>query len=205
MAKSADKKKQIELQNIIFGTAEKKLMVSPEFLHEMTKQYISKRMKLINQSMEGIAATKNMKSFFTYFDAIFNALDELIVLQDYHTFKEPIPSVVKKTLAAKKGRYIIALLNRLWKDANMRVHYDSRSEQPRKVEDFAPVLDEFMQYMDQYTPDSLDVLNKFYSSVYGHKIGEEPPAAEIAEDELPTDEFVPSGDEFVEEEFPAAE
>ena len=101
MAPAYDKKKQIELQNIIFGTNEKKLMVSPEFLTEMTKHYISKRMKTINQTMEGIAATKNLQSFFNYFDTIFEALDELIVLQDYHTFKEPVPSVVKKTLLAK--------------------------------------------------------------------------------------------------------
>ncbi len=202
MAPAYDKKKQIELQNIIFGTNEKKLMVSPEFLTEMTKHYISKRMKTINQTMEGIAATKNLQSFFNYFDTIFEALDELIVLQDYHTFKEPVPSVVKKTLLAKKGRYIIALLNRIWKDANLKAKYDARSEIPRKVEDFAPVLDEMLLYMEQYTPDSIDVLNKFYSSVYGYNIGEEPV---IDETDMPTDEFVPSGDEFVEEEFPAVE
>lgn len=202
MAPAYDKKKQIELQNIIFGTNEKKLMVSPEFLAEMTKHYISKRMKTINQTMEGIAATKNLQSFFTYFDTIFTALDELIVLQDYHTFKEPTPSVVKKGLIAKKGRYIIALLNRIWKDANLKAKYDARSDVPRKVEDFAPVLDEMLLYMEQYTPDSIDVLNKFYSSVYGHNIGEEPV---IDESDMPTDEFVPSGDEFVEEEFPAVE
>jgi len=202
MAPAYDKKKQIELQNIIFSTSEKKLMVSPEFLEEMTKHYISKRMKTINQTMEGIAATKNLQSFFNYFDTIFKALDELIVLQDYHTFKEPIPSVVKKTLLAKKGRYIIALLNRIRKDANLKAKYDARSDVPRKVEDFAPVLDEMLIYKDQYTPDSMDVLNKFYSSVYGHNIGEEPV---IDESDMPTDEFVPSGDEFVEEEFPAVE
>lgn len=202
MAPAYDKKKQIELQNIIFGTNEKKLMVSPEFLAEMTKHYISKKMKTINQTMEGIAATKNLQSFFNYFDTIFTALDELIVLQDYHTFKEPTPSVVKKSLTAKKGRYIIALLNRIWKDANLKAKYDARSDVPRKVEDFAPVLDEMLLYMEQYTPDSIDVLNKFYSSVYGHNIGEEPV---IDESDMPTDEFVSSGDEFVEEEFPAAE
>ncbi len=202
MAPAYDKKKQIELQNLIFGTKEKKLMVSPEFLTEMTKHYISKRMKNINQNMEGIAATKNPKNFFSYLDKIFEALDELIALQNYHTFKEPIPSVVKNALIAKKGRYIIALFNRIWKEANLRVHYDIRSEQPRKVEDFAPVFDELLLYMDQYTPDSIEVLNKFYSSVYGHNIGEEPV---IDEADVPTDEFVPNGDEFVEEEFPAAE
>lgn len=202
MAPAYDKKKQIELQNIIFGTAEKKLMVSPEFLEEMTKRYISKRMKSINQNMEGIAATKSPKNFFSYIDSIFQALDELIVLQKYHTFKEPIPSVVKSALIAKKGRYIIAMFNRVWKEANLKARYDARSEEPRRIEDFGPVLDELLAYMDQYTSDSIEVLNKFYSSVYGHNIGEEPV---IDEADMPTDEFVPSEDEFVEEEFPVAE
>ncbi|MBQ8175767.1 MAG: hypothetical protein IJ035_01865 [Oscillospiraceae bacterium] len=203
MAPAYDKKKQIELQNIIFGTAEKKLMVSPEFLEEMTKRYISKRMKAINQNMEGIAATKSPKNFFSYIDSIFQALDELIVLQNYHTFKEPIPSVVKNALIAKKGRYIIAMFNRVWKEANLKAKYDARTEQPRRVEDFGPVLDELLAYMDQYTPDSIEVLNKFYSSVYGHNIGEEPPVVE--EEEVPTDDMLLEEDEFVEEEFPEAE
>ena len=203
MAPAYDKKKQIELQNIIFGTNEKKLMVSPEFLTEMTKHYISKRMKTINQTMEGIAATKSPQNFFTYFDTIFEALDELIVLQKYHTFKEPVPSVVKQTLLAKKGRYIIAMLNRVWKDANLKAKYDARSELPRKVEDFAPLLDELLIFKDKYTPDSMDILNKFYSSVYGHNIDEEP-ISEEATEELPTDEFVPNENEFI-EEFPVTE
>ncbi len=200
MAPAYDKKKQIELQNIIFNTNEKKLMVSPEFLAEMTKRYISKRMTTINQNMEGIAATKSPKNFFTYFDKIFEALDELIILQKYHTFKEPIPSVVKNALIAKKGRYIIALFNRIWKEANMKAQFNVRGDQQRKVEDFAPVFDELLLYMDKYTPDSIDILNKFYSSVYGHNIGEEPPVVEESNEETIVGE-----DEFVEEEFPVAE
>lgn len=201
MAPAYDKKKQIELQNLIFDTNEKKLMVSPEFLAEMTKHYISKRIKSINQNMEGIAATKSPKNFFSYLDEIFIALDELIALQKYHTFKEPIPSVVKNALVAKKGRYIIALFNRVWKEANLRVLYDPNSEQPRKVEDFAPVFDELLLYMDQYTPESIEILNKFYSSVYGHNIGEEP-AIDGTDEEMPLDESILGDDEFVEEEFP---
>ncbi|MBQ5319423.1 MAG: hypothetical protein J6K17_10035 [Oscillospiraceae bacterium] len=202
MAPAYDKKKQIELQNIIFATNEKKLMVSPEFLDEMTRLYISKRMKAINQNMEGVAATKNPQLFFKYFDSIFDALDELIVLEKYHTFKEPVPTVVKKGLIAKKDRYIIAMLNRVWKDANLKAKYDARTELPRRVEDFAPVLDELLLCKDKFTPDSMEILNKFYSSVYGHNIGEEPA---IEEEEMPTDELILGEDEFVEEEFPAAE
>ncbi|MBQ7981687.1 MAG: hypothetical protein IJ305_08820, partial [Oscillospiraceae bacterium] len=110
----------------------------------------------------------------------------------------------KNALIAKKGRYIIAMFNRVWKEANLKAKYDARTEQPRRVEDFGPVLDELLLYMEQYTPDSIEVLNKFYSSVYGHNICEEP-VVEETDEEMPTDEFVPSEDEFTEEEFPVVE
>ncbi len=199
---SSDKKKQIELQNIIFGINEKKLMVSPEFLAEMTKHYISKRMQLINKNMQGVAATKIPKNFFTYLDEIFTSLDELIVIQQYHKFKDPIPSSVKEALEAKRGRYILAMLNRVWKDANQKAKYDPRSEQPRKIEDFALTLTELISFREKYTSDSFELLNKFYSSVYGHKIDEEPApaAAETSEEEF-TDEFAEVDDGFIEEEF----
>ena len=201
MAPAYDKKKQIELQNIIFSTNEKRLMVSPEFLEEMSRRYVSKRIKGINNNMTRIAATKNPANFFRYLDEIFVSLDELIVLQKYHTFKEPIPSVVKNALIAKKGRYIIAMFNRVWKEANVKARYDARSEQPRRIEDFKPMFDELLVYMDQYTPDSIEILNKFYSSVYGHNIGEEP----VAEEEVPTDDMPIEEDDFLEDVVPAAE
>ncbi|MDE6708979.1 MAG: hypothetical protein K2J76_00650, partial [Oscillospiraceae bacterium] len=64
------KLKQIELQNIIFGTEEKKLMVSPEFLEEMTKAYVTKRMKNVNKMSEYIVATKSPRKFFMAYDAL---------------------------------------------------------------------------------------------------------------------------------------
>ena len=93
------------------------------------------------------------------------------------------------------------MFNRVWKEANLKARYDARSEEPRKVEDFGPVLDELMVYMDQYTPDSIEVLNKFYSSVYGHNIGEEP----AVEEEIPTDEVPLEEDDFLEDVVPATE
>ena len=140
----------------------------------MTKHYISKRMKTINQNMEGIAATKVPKNFFTYYSTIIEALDELIAIEPYHSFKDPEPSAYKKNIESKKSRYIDAMFNRAWKDANLKAKYDSRSEQPRNPEDFEDALNALLEYQEQYSESNMELLNKFYSSVYGYNIGEEP-------------------------------
>ena len=49
-ASKRTKQEKIALQNLLFGTSEKKLMVSDEFLNNMSSKYISKRMKTINSN-----------------------------------------------------------------------------------------------------------------------------------------------------------
>lgn len=183
MASGYNKKMQIELQNLIFNTNEKKLMVSSEFLEEMTKQYISKRMKTINQTMEGISATKNPKNFFTYYDTILKALDELIMLEPYHQFNSPEPSAFKKNIQDKKSRYVDSMINRVWKDANMKAKYDLRLEQSRNPEDFNDVFEELLKYRENYSEGNFNFLNRLYTSVFGYGIDEQPePEEELTED-----------------------
>ena len=211
MAPVYNKKNQIELQNIIFNTAEKKLMVSNEFLEEMTKHYISKRMKAINQSMEGLAATKVPKNFFTYYNTIIEALDELIAIEPYHTFKSPEPSAYRKNIESRKSRYVEAMLNRAWKDANQKAKYEPRLEMPRKPEDFEDALNTLLEYREHYSESNFDLLNQFYTSVYGYGIGEEPEpepeeeAAEGAEEAIEGAEGAETDNEAAAETAPAAQ
>ncbi len=179
----ANKAKQVELQNIIFGTSEKKLMVSDEFLDKMKKQYISKRMKNINHMMDGIFTTKSAKTFFNYYDTIMSELDELIVLQKYHEFKKPIPSEFKKNIEAKRERYILAMINRIWKNANLKANFDPTSGEKRDPAKFAPTLDAILEFKDQYTSTTLGHIDRFYKSVYGYGMNEVPPEDEAAEEE----------------------
>lgn len=179
----ANKAKQVELQNIIFGTNEKKLMVSDEFLEKMTKQYISKRMKNINQLMDGIFTTKSAKTFFTYIDTVMSELDELIAIQKYHEFKKPVPSEFKKNIEAKKEKYIFAMINRVWKNANLKANFDPTSGEKRDPEQFAPTLDALLEFRDRYSNSALEHIDRFYKSVYGHGMNETPPEDEAAEEE----------------------
>ncbi|MDE7303587.1 MAG: hypothetical protein K2N60_09765 [Oscillospiraceae bacterium] len=182
-----NKLKQIELQNIIFGTDEKKLMVSNEFLDEMTKVYISKRMKVINRAMENLSTTKSPRAFFGYIDSINESLKDLIVLEKYYSFKKPVPTEFKKNLEEKKDKYILAMLNRAWKHTNNKANYDPTSGLPRSPEQFGPILEEMVEFRDQYTEAIFGHVERFYTSVYEHSIDyvepEPEPEEELSEEE----------------------
>lgn len=211
------KLKQIELQNIIFGTEEKKLMVSPEFLDEMTKAYVTKRMKNINKMSEYIVATKSPKKFFTAYDSLIKDIDELINLEKHHTFKKPVPTEFKREIDDKLPRYIENMINRAWKDANKQNKF--RQGEKREPIRYAPYLDEMLEYRDRYSNIVLDLIDGFYQSVYDDsflnpKVEEEAPeefteeaaAAENAEGaEASADEAaaieIDDGDGFIEEQF----
>lgn len=201
MAKE-EKLRRISLQNIIFDTHEKKLMVSPQFLDDMTKHYISKRMKNINTLMNYITITKSPKNFFTYYESIMKDLDELINIEGYYSFKAPLPSVFKSNIESKMDRYTEAMVNRSWKEINQKVFQNPRNQSDeRSPELFGPILDELLEYKDKYTPAVLQLIDKFYKSVYGHGIDEKP-ETNIQEEPIPDteDTAVEEGTEPVLEE-----
>ncbi|MBP1561687.1 MAG: hypothetical protein J6C96_10685 [Oscillospiraceae bacterium] len=184
MAKE-EKLKQIELQNIIFDTQERKLMVSPQFLNDMTKHYVSKRMKNINNLMNYITVTKSPKNFFTYYNSVMKDLDELISIEPYYSFKAPLPSEFKKSIESKTDRYTEAMINRSWKEINQKVFQNPKNQSDeRPPEVFGPVLDEMLEYKDKYTSAVLELIDKFYKSVYGHGINEKP-ETDIQEEAAP--------------------
>ncbi|MDE5741520.1 MAG: hypothetical protein K2H90_03640 [Oscillospiraceae bacterium] len=209
------KLKQIELQNIIFGTEEKKLMVSQEFLDDMTKAYVTKRMKNVNKMSEFIVATKSPKKFFTAYDALTKDIDELINLEKYYTFKKPVPTEFKREIDDKLPRYTENMINRAWKEANKQNKFQQGDKREPSL--YGPYLNEMLEFQDRYSPIVLDLIDGFYQSVYDDsflnpKVEEEVPeeelteeaAAENAEDGEMAEDAVSSednGDGFVEEQF----
>lgn len=212
-----EKVKQIELQNIIFGTEEKTLMVSQQFLNDMTKAYITKRMKNINKMMEYVVVTKSPKRFFTAYDSVQNDLDELINLEKYHTFKKPVPTEFKNEIEAKVGRYMENMIKRSWKDANQK---NGLQENRRNPEKYASYLNEMLEFREKYPKHVLDLIDSFYKSVYEKSIFDDSSAQasntaeeadiENAAEEITEDteaaEDIPvmsedDGDGFVPEEF----
>lgn len=176
------KLKQIELQNIIFGTEEKKLMVSPEFLDEMTKAYVTKRMKNVNKMSEFIVATRSPRKFFTAYDSLSKDIDELIVLEKYYTFKKPVPTEFKTEIDSKIPRYTENMINRAWKDANKQNKF--KQGEKREPSLYAPYLNEMLEYRDRYSPVVLDLIDGFYQSVYDDSFLNPKVEEEIPDEEL---------------------
>ncbi|MGN0603436.1 MAG: hypothetical protein ACI4I2_05610, partial [Oscillospiraceae bacterium] len=87
-----EKPEKVELQNFLFGTTEKKLMVSDDFLNEMTIKYISKRMKIINTAFSNLHTTRSAAFFFRNTAEIEKLIEDLIILEKYYPFKNPVPS-----------------------------------------------------------------------------------------------------------------
>ena len=163
--KNPHKMKQIELQNIIFGTAdEKKLMVSPEFLDNMSKAYVSKRMKKVNKMVETLAMTKSPRRFFKAYDSIMTNLEELISIEKLYTFKKPVPSEFKKKVEEKKDHYIECMIKRVWKSINQKSGINPGDKKDPQI--FGPVLAEMLEYRERYNDVMLDLIDSFYKSVY---------------------------------------
>lgn len=207
-----NKLKQIELQNIIFGTEEKKLMVSQQFLDDMTKAYVTKRMKNINKMTEFIVATKSPRKFFTAYDSLIKDIDELINLEKYYTFKKPVPTEFKKEINDKIPRYTENMINRAWKDANKQNKFQQGEK--REPSQYAPYIDEMLEYREKYSDIVLELIDGFYQSVYDDSFlnpKEIIPEEELSENseaaaetaESAEESNIPQNDEdsFVEEEF----
>lgn len=163
-SKNPNKMKQIDLQNIIFGTEEKKLMVSPEFLDSMSKAYVTKRMKTVNSMVEIIAGTKSPRRFFKAYDSIMTNLDELINIEKLYSFKKPVPSEFKRSVEDKKDHYIESMIKRVWKTIVQRSGVSAGEKKDPQI--FGPVLSEMLDYRERYNDAILDLIDQFYESVY---------------------------------------
>lgn len=163
--KNPQKLKQIELQNIIFGTEEKKLMVSSDFLDSMSKAYVTRRMKAVNKMVEVIAMTKSPRRLFKSYDSAMENLDELINIEKLYAFKKPIPSQFKKSLEEKKDHYIECMIKRVWKAINQKSGISAGEKKDPAV--FGPVLSEILEYRDRYNNVMIELIDQFYESVYG--------------------------------------
>lgn len=165
------KSERIALQNILFGTNVKKVMTSEEFLMDMTAKYISKRMKIINLNYENMRNTKQPSMFFKYYDQIETCLDDLIKIESYYTFKQPIPSAYGKILKGKLPEMITQMLNRAWK--NILQKYPFAEPVPEQsMEQYDAVINEMLTYRQHYSESDLTLIDSFYRSVHGDETDE---------------------------------
>lgn len=165
------KSEKIALQNILFGTNVKKVMTSEEFLMDMTVKYISKRMKSVNINYENMRNTKQPSTFFKYYDQIEACLDDLVKIESYYTFKQPVPSAYQKILNGKLPEMITQMLNRAWKYILQKYPF-TESVPEQSMEQYDAVINEMLTYRRHYSESDIALIDSFYRSVHGDETDE---------------------------------
>jgi hypothetical protein len=189
-----DKSKNIALQNLIFGTEERKLMVSPEFLNQAIAGYVSRRLNAVNKNLANLSATKSPKAYFAYCDIIDKCLDELKRIEAYYKFKKPVPSEFHELLLSKREHSISTMINRAWKALLTKATITDGV--PDNTEPFEALLNDIMLYEDRLSPVNQTAVEMYFHSIRGFE------AQELYEEAIEGGDFA-GGAEFTEGlEFP---
>ena len=163
---------RVALQNIVLGINEKKLEVSDEFLDEMTKIYVSKRMKLVNEAVESFINVQDVRTLYSKYTYINALLDELEKIESYHKYNDPTPSEYRKMLEDSKPGYVNQIITRSWRILGYNTQTAaSQNEVERFFGAYKPALEILPE-------DSVTLLDELHKGVYGFGINEDPPAEE---------------------------
>lgn len=198
---SLEKRTKIELQNILFGTTEKKLMVSDDFLNKMTIKYISKRMKIINTAFSNLNITRSAVFFFKNTSEIEKYIEDLIVLEKYYPFKNPVPSIYKRNYFAHKPAAITGMINRCCKAALQKYPLNDNTPteeiNPVALDYYEQVINEMLTQKDNYSEKDMEMINSFYIRTHGEQTEAEPTEPLPSEEnDLPNEENIGDQSEF---------
>lgn len=185
--------KQIQLQNIILEIDEKKLQVSEEFLEKMTKIYISKYLKVINDNISSINKVTNIGLLFKKYDCVMKNIDELIKIEDLHRFSHPKPSEYKEMIEERLNQFIMSLISREWR--KIAPQNSAETTDPNLEKRWKAFFSSFEPYEDRLTDNAKDTLEQLKNGVF-------PPQPPEEEQE---DLRLISDDEFIPETFETAE
>lgn len=154
----------VALQNIVLDINEKKLQVSEEFLDKMTKIYISKYMKAINDIVSDLNKLTNIGLLIKKYDAIMTNLDELIKIEPLYKFNKPTPTEFKKQLEDSFDDYCNSLITREWK--KISAASDLSRIDPNQEKKFQTFFNTFEIYDDRLPKTSLKLLKQLNDSVF---------------------------------------
>lgn len=178
--------KQIQLQNIILEIDEKKLQVSEEFLDKMTKIYISRYMKIVNENMANINKVTNIGLLFKKYDCIMKNLDELIKIEDLYRFRHPTPSEYKEMTEIHLNGFIMSLISREWR--KIAPQNNNEAVDPKLERKWHSFFDSFKPYYDRLTNNARTTLSQLEANVFP------PEDSEVKQEDIhlvDEDEFVP--------------
>lgn len=169
------KRKQdlVSLQNIVLDIDEKKLQVSEEFLEQMTKIYISRYMKTVNECLSDMSRISSISLLFRKYDTALKNLDKLMEIEPCYKYRRTPPSEYKADLEEKLDHFTNSLIAREWKKVK---------PSGQKVREDPMLESKVRKFFDTYTPfkprlpqSSIELLDSLYNSAFPEeaKVGAE--------------------------------
>lgn len=146
----------IMLQNIVLNIDEKKLQVSQEFLEKMTKIYISRYMKIVNEHVSELSKVSSISYLFKRYDLALSNLDELIKIEHLYRFNKPIPSEYKKQIESGINEFVNSFIYRNWRKISP-AHPVNVNEDAQKKK-YRAFFDSFLPYEERLPSSSKEIL-----------------------------------------------
>lgn len=178
---------KVMLQNIVLGINEKKMQVSDEFLQNMAKVYVSKRMKLINDTVSNYEQLNRVSSYFKKSAYVNRLMDELIAIEPYYIFNYPRPTEYRQNLEDNEENFINQILNKSWR----LLRYDQNN--PRISPEVNAYFADVKSVWDSLPDSSHNFIDELHNMVYGHTASDElkPPVPEEPEEQVFGEEIGP--------------
>lgn len=156
---------KIKLQNAVFGTTENKLMTSDRFLDLMAKKYVSTHIKVVNENITALQATKSPKKFFGYIDNVYSHIDALIEIEPVFRFNNPVPSVYKKAIKEREANYISHMIDRVWKYTISTYPLDEVPLSNQSKEHYSQIIKELLSFSDRLSDTDLKMIDEMTQKV----------------------------------------
>jgi hypothetical protein len=187
-----EKKRLIKLQNILFDSDERELMVTPQFMTECAKKFIVKHLRAIRTCMTNIKVTKNPGMFYSSIPPMLEHLDELIKIEPYYDMSRPTPSQFKKEFETNRSIFASNMVKRYIHEVKQHIPPPGNMQSVTVRKYFQDAFDEIMSYEKEMINDEKNLLDIFYNGIFKRNYKDPIPDADT--DETVYDDVIVSED-----------
>jgi hypothetical protein len=174
----SDKKTLIKLQNIMFGSNERQLMVSQQFLDDCVKKYLIKHLRAINTCMSNIKITKNPALFYSSIPPLIEHLDALIKIETYYEMARPIPSAFKKEFEENRNLYASNMIKRYVHEFKQHTPVPHTIQNALVRKYYQDSFDLLMNFKSEMSEEETALVDVFYSGLFKRNYTDPIPANE---------------------------
>ncbi|MDR0974082.1 MAG: hypothetical protein LBL80_00070 [Ruminococcus sp.] len=194
-----EKKRLIKLQNILFDSDERELMVTPQFMTDCAKKFIVKHLRAIRTCMTNIKITKDPGTFYSSIPPMLEHLDELIKIEPYYDMSRPTPTQFKKDFLANKEIYASNMIKRYVHEMKQHIPAPGSLQFPPVRKYFQDSFDALMGYAEEMSTEERNLVDVFYSGIF--KRNYKDPVPDALTDTTVYDEIIDVPEETGEQEI----